>query len=212
MNYFPAIAVVALMLSACFSDDQNSKPIVGDSTANQKPTVSGEPPTSIRAGQVYEFTPQASDSDGDVLTFRVSNKPSWASFDKATGRLWGTPQDGDVGINLDIKIAVTDGKQSARLPRFAITVDQISTGSVTLSWYPPTQNADGSALTDLAGYRIYYGRKVDGLNQVITLTNPGLTRLVIEDIASATWHFAMTSFNSSGSESERSPTVSKTVG
>jgi hypothetical protein len=81
-----------------------------------------------------------------------------------------------------------------------------------LSWFPPTQNADGSALTDLAGYRIYYGRKVDALNQVITLRNPGLTRLVIEDLTSATWHFSMTSFNSSGTESERSPTVSKTVG
>jgi hypothetical protein len=200
------------MLSACFSNDTNLKPFAGDSTANQKPTVSGEPPTSIRAGQAYEFTPQASDPDGDALTFRVANKPSWASFDKATGRLWGTPQDADVGINVDIRIAVSDGKQSAGLGRFAITVDPISTGSVTLSWYPPTENADGSALTDLAGYRILYGREADELNRVITLQNPGLTRLVIEDLASATWHFSMTSFNASGSESEPSPTVSKTVG
>ena len=200
------------MLSACFKENQNSSLISGDSTSNRKPTVSGEPPTSVRAGHDYDFTPQASDPDGDALKFRVFNKPSWASFDRTTGRLWGTPQDADVGVNLDIKILVTDGEQTAGLPRFAITVDQISTGSVTLSWYPPTENADGSALTDLAGYRIYYGRKIDALNQVITLGNPGLTRLAIEDLDSATWHFSMTSFNSSGSESERSPTVSKTVG
>jgi hypothetical protein len=212
LKYLSAIAVVALMLSACFSDDQNSKQIAGDSTANQKPTVSGDPPSSIRAGQVYEFTPQASDPDGDKLKFRVSNKPSWANFDRATGRLWGTPRDADVGINVDIRISVTDGRKSTVLPRFSITVDQISNGSVTLSWNPPIQNADGSALTDLAGYRIYYGRQVDTLSRVITLRNPGLTRLVIEDLASATWHFSMTSFNSSGSESERSPAVSKTVG
>jgi hypothetical protein len=212
LNYFPAIAVVALMLSACFEENQNSNPIAGDSTTNRKPTVAGEPPNSVRAGHNYDFTPQASDPDGDALKFRVFNKPSWASFDRATGRLWGTPQDVDVGVNLDIKISVTDGEQSAGLPRFAITVDQISTGAVTLSWNPPTQNADGTALTDLSGYRIYYGRKVDALNQVLTLSNPGLTRLVIEDLASATWHFSMTSFNSSGSESERSPTVSKPVG
>jgi len=200
------------MLSACFSDDHKSKQIAGDSTTNEKPILSGEPPTSIRAGLAYEFTPQASDPDGDALKFRVSNKPAWASFDQATGRLWGTPQDANVGVNVDIKISVTDGKLSAGLPRFAITVDQIAAGSVTLSWYPPTQNADGSALTDLAGYRIYYGRQVDTLSRVITLRNPGLTRLVIEDLASATWHFSMTSFNTSGSESERSSTVSKTVG
>ncbi|MEX2150385.1 MAG: putative Ig domain-containing protein [Steroidobacteraceae bacterium] len=212
MNYFPAIAILALMLSACFSDDQNLKPFAGDYAINQLPILSGEPSTSIRVGQAYEFTPQANDPDGDALAFRVANKPSWASFDKATGRLWGTPQDADVGVNVDINISVTDGKQSAVLPQFAITVDQIAAGSVTLSWYPPTQNADGSALTDLAGYRIHYGRDVDSLNQVITLNNPGLTTLFIDDLASATWHFSMTSFNSSGSESERSPTVSKTIG
>lgn len=200
------------MLSACFSDEKDLKPVAVDLSVNQGPTLSGEPATSVRAGQAYEFTPQASDPDGDALAFHVSNKPSWAQFDKATGRLWGTPEDADVGINLDIEIAVTDGRQSAGLPRFAITVDQISTGSVTLSWNPPTQNADGSALTDLAGYRIYFGRQGDAMNQVMTLGNPGLTRLVIEDLASATWHFSMTSFNSNGSESERSPTVSKTIG
>ncbi len=156
--------------------------------------------------------PQATDPDGDALRFRVANKPSWASFDSATGRLWGTPQDADVGVNVDIKISVTDGEQSAVLPQFAVTVDQIAGGSVTLSWFPPTQNADGSALTDLAGYRIRYGRDADALDGVITLKNPGLTRLVVEDLASATWYFAMTSFNSSGRESERSPMVSKTIG
>jgi hypothetical protein len=212
LNYFPAIAIVALSLSACFSDDQNSKRNAGDSTTNRKPTVAGAPPTSVRAGHLYEFTPNASDPDGDALKFRIANKPSWANFDRTTGRIWGTPRYADVGVNVDIKISVTDGRQSAGLPRFAITVEQISTGSVTLSWLPPTENADGSVLTDLAGYRIYYGRKLDSLHRVITLRNPGLTRLVIEDLASATWHFSMTSFNSSGTESERSPTVSKTVG
>jgi hypothetical protein len=211
LNYFPAIAIAALLLSACFSEDQNSKSN-SDSATNRQPVVSGDPPTSIRAGHEYDFTPQASDPDGDALKFRVTNKPSWASFDKATGRLWGTPQEADVGVNLDIRISVTDGKQSAGLPRFAITVDQISTGSVNLSWYPPTENADGSPLTDLAGYRVYYGRQVDTLGQTITIRNPGLSSLVVEDLAPATWHFSMTSINASGAESERSPTVSKIVG
>jgi hypothetical protein len=210
LNYFPAVVVAALMLGGCFSDDSNLR-FAGDTTANRKPALSGDPLTSIRAGEAYEFTPQASDPDGDALRFRVANKPAWADFDVATGRLWGTPDDADVGVNVDIEISVTDGKQSAVLPRFAVTVDQIAGGSVTLSWYPPTQNADGSALTDLAGYRIYYGYDVDALDRVITLQNPGLTRLVVEDLATATWHFSMTSVNSSGSESARSPMVSKTI-
>ena len=38
-----------------------------------------------------------------------------------------------------------------------------SSGTVTLSWTPPTQNVDGSYLTDLAGYNIYYGTHPDKL-------------------------------------------------
>jgi hypothetical protein len=84
-------------------------------------------------------------------------------------------------------------------------------GSVTLSWTPPTRNSDGSTYTDLASYRVYYGRKRGSLNRRITIRNPGLTRYVVEDLPRARWHFAMTTVNSRGQESRRSPTLSKTV-
>jgi hypothetical protein len=212
LKYLPAVVVVALLLSGCFSENQKINPIIGNFAQNQRPAVSGNPPSRVAVGQAYEFTPGASDADGDALKFSVSNKPSWANFDGSTGRLWGTPQAIDVGIHEDVKISVSDGRSVIRLPQFAINVDSIASGSVTLSWYPPTQNADGSALTDLAGYRIYYGTQVESLDQVITLENPGLTMLVIEELGPATWHFAMSSLNSRGVESERSPTVTKTVG
>ena len=213
MNHRLAITIsVALLLGACFEKPHVSVPAAGSSTTNGKPTISGVPPTDIQAGLAYEFTPTASDPDGDALIFRVRNKPAWARFDETTGRLSGTPQAGDVGIAADIKIAVSDGTLSAALSRFAIAVNQISTGSATLSWYPPTQNADGSPLIDLAGYRVYYGRSADALDQVIHVENEGLTSLVVENLSSATWFFSMTSYNSSGIESARSPTVSKTIG
>jgi len=84
-------------------------------------------------------------------------------------------------------------------------------GSATLSWYPPTANADGSALGNLAGYRIYYGTSAQRLNRTIVIDNPGLTRYVVENLSSSKWHFAMTSYNADGKESERSVTVSKKV-
>ena len=66
-------------------------------------------------------------------------------------------------------------------------------------------------LTDLAGYRIYYGRSATQLNQSVVLNNPGLTRYVVENLSPAQWHFAMSSVNASGAESRRSQTVSKTI-
>ncbi len=40
---------------------------------------------------------------------------------------------------------------------FSVSVEAISLGSATLNWQPQTQNEDGTALVDLAGYHIYWG-------------------------------------------------------
>ena len=135
-----------------------------------------------------------------------------ASSIRRPGGSQGTPSAGDVGVYTGITIVVSDGQSSAALPAFEINVTQASSGIVTLSWQPPTQNEDGSHLRDLAGYRIYVGRNPDSLSRVIVLNNPGLTRYVVENLSSATWHFAMTSFNRHGRESRRSAIVSKQVG
>ena len=66
-------------------------------------------------------------------------------------------------------------------------------------------------MTDLAGYRIYYGRSPNFLDQSVVLNNPGLTRHVVENLTPANWHFEMTSVNQGGVESMRSTTVSKTI-
>ncbi len=184
----------------------------GAQNGNRAPQVSGSPPPEVLADAFYDFRPVASDPDGDRLVFTVSNKPAWAHFDAATGRLSGTPGAGDVGLYTGIVIVASDGKRSTALPAFDLAVSETASGSVTLSWQPPTQNADGTALNDLAGYRIYVGQDPDALSRVIVLDNPGLTRHVVEGLTPATWHFAMTSYNRKGQESRRSATVSKQVG
>ena len=180
--------------------------------ANGKPSITGTPVTSIRQGEAYSFKPLATDPDGDTLTFKIANKPAWASFDSKNGRLYGTPGAGDVGSYSSIRISVTDGKDMAQLSAFTLNVEAIQTGFATLSWTPPTENTDGSTLTNLAGYKIYYGRSKDSLSEVVEIRQPGLTTYVVEDLSPATWFFMMTSYNSDGVESSRSEVVSKTVG
>ena len=206
------LVFAALTLGGCFFQDRKAVTDPVATQPNGKPTISGAPPTLIRVGEAYDFRPSVSDPDGDALSFSIANKPGWANFNATTGRLTGTPRDVDVGMTADVRITVSDGKDQAALDRFSITVNQISLGSATLSWMPPTQNADGTALTDLRGYKIYYGRIAGTLDQVVTLDNPGLTRYVIENLSPATWYFAMTSYNSQGVESNRSTAASKTVG
>ena len=80
-----------------------------------------------------------------------------------------------------------------------------------MNWTPPTQNEDGSPLTNLAGFHIRYGISRDSLEKLITLDNPGLTSYVIDNLASATWFFAVQSYTASGAESALSNIASKTI-
>jgi hypothetical protein len=180
-------------------------------TENRAPVISGSPARAVTVGNAYRFVPSATDPDGDALSFRVVNKPSWATFNPATGELAGTPGSAAIGSYGNIQISVSDGQSTSALPVFSIAVEQSSSGSATLSWEPPTQRTDGSPLTDLAGYRIAYGTAPENLGQKVTLNNPGVTTYVLENLSQGTWYFAMTAFDSSGAESDYSSIGSKTI-
>ena len=92
-----------------------------------------------------------------------------------------------------------------------VTVVLNNNGTAFLSWTPPTENTDGSTLTDLVGYKIRYGTSPGIYSDTITINNPGLTSYLVEDLASADWYFVMTSFNSTGIESSYSMEVRKSV-
>jgi hypothetical protein len=86
-----------------------------------------------------------------------------------------------------------------------------STGSATLDWMPPTENVDGSILTNLAGYTVYYGTSAGNLTQSVKITNPGLTAYTMTNLPSGTWYFAVTAYSSAGVESSRTATVSTRI-
>ncbi|HEY6925950.1 MAG TPA: fibronectin type III domain-containing protein, partial [Steroidobacteraceae bacterium] len=67
--------------------------------------------------------------------------------------------------------------------------------SVTLGWIPPTQNSDGTPITNLAGYKIHYGTMSSSYSQTIALQNAGLTRYVVDNLPSGTYYFAITAYN-----------------
>lgn len=190
------------------SSEQASAPT---GTKNSSPTIHGQPGASVLPGQRYSFEPGASDPDGDALTFSVVNLPSWSSFDPSTGRLSGTPQSADIATYTGIEIKVSDGSHTATLGPFSISVTDAGTGTATLSWVPPTENSDGSVLTDLAGYRIMYGQGADDLSQKVSLSNPSLNRFLIENLTSGTWYFAVVAVDAEGTESPLSNLASKTI-
>ncbi len=80
-----------------------------------------------------------------------------------------------------------------------------------MSWEPPTQNTDGSALTNLAGYRIVYGVSATQLTQTIQVGNAGVSSYVVDNLAPGTYYFAVRAYTSNGAESADSNVVAKVV-
>ncbi|MCJ7557736.1 MAG: putative Ig domain-containing protein, partial [Gammaproteobacteria bacterium] len=65
----------------------DAPPVQPPPAQNRAPTISGNPASSVTAGQAYRYTPTASDPDGDPLTFSIRGLPACASFDSRTGTL-----------------------------------------------------------------------------------------------------------------------------
>jgi hypothetical protein len=86
-----------------------------------------------------------------------------------------------------------------------------ATGSAALSWTAPTQNTDGTPVTDLTGYNIYYGKSPSALTSVISVSGPSSHTYNIGNLASGTWYFGVRAYNGQAEESSMSTVVSKGI-
>jgi hypothetical protein len=207
--------VLTVLVGACGSGTEADQPVTNappaSTPAATTPTISGDPATSIRSGTAYTFQPGVSDPNGDTLTFSINGKPGWAGFETKTGTLSGTPGAGDLGTFSNISITVSDGLMSAALAPFSILVSPAPSNSAALSWTPPTTDTDGGSISNLAGYKIYYGSSANTLTSVIQITNPGLTSYTVGNLNAGTYYFAVSAYTTDGIEGGQSAVVSKTM-
>lgn len=186
--------------------------------ANSAPTISGSPVTQANIDSAYAMAPQATDADGDTLAFSIQNKPDWAQFNTATGQLSGTPRA--AGTTSNIVITVSDGKATASMTAFAITVGSGSSSAptvvpsgpgVALSWDVPTRTVTGETLQNLSGYRIHFGTNQNALVNSIEVASAGQNSFTVQNLPRGTYYFAVRAFTASGEESKLSNIISRTV-
>ena len=84
-------------------------------------------------------------------------------------------------------------------------------GSTILSWNPPALNADGSPLTDLAAFKVYWGTTPGTYSQSTKISNAAARSYTVSGLTKGTWYFVVTALNSKGEESPYSNVWSKTV-
>ena len=197
----PATAVFAgMVVASCGGGASTEQSAPGPQ--NRAPTIAGTAPDSVVQGASYSFIPTATDPDGDMLTFTVTGLPGWAAFDDSNGAVTGSPGMSDIGLHENISISVSDGQMNTNLAPFAIDVIASATGSLFLSWTPPVLNADGSALGDLAGYRIRWGVQSGVYTNLVDVNAAGISSYLLDNLPGGTYFIVVSAFDTSGNQSE----------
>ena len=94
---------------------------------------------------------------------------------------------------------------------FDLEVEAVRLGSAIVTWDAPTTNADGSTLTDLAGFRVYYGKATNDYTSMLQVNDAGAVSAVIDNLEPGTWYFVVVAVDEAGNQSANSAEVSKVV-
>ena len=81
--------------------------------------------------------------------------------------------------------------------------------TATLTWTAPTQNTDGTPLTDLTGFWVHYGATSGNYSVTVQYPDPNQTTAVITPLTPGLWFFVATAYNALGVESDFSNEAQK---
>ena len=75
-------------------------------------------------------------------------------------------------------------------------------GALLVTWSAPKKNTDGTPLTDLTGYTVYYGTEPGAYTKSLTIDDPTVTYAVVRGLVPGVHYFvAVASNNSMGRHS-----------
>ena len=169
--------------------------------------------TNVTCANVYTVSGFVSGLTASGLVLRLNNSSSLivpfgaASYRFATGLLINSAYKVSVGIQpsgLTCKISNSSGIIQGNVVNADITC--VAYKSTTLSWTQPTQNTDGTQLTDLTGYIVQYGTdpllKTGFSSKYIPV--PNLSTTITTLVPGNTYYFSVASVSASGGTGPRS--------
>jgi hypothetical protein len=112
--------------------------------ANSSPVLLPVSDRTLREAQIFTLELQASDADGDPLTYAVENLPPRATFDPLLGKLTWTPGLFEAGVYPDVTFTVSDGAGSSS-ETVTFTVDNLNQAPVLLP-LPPQSGRENTPL------------------------------------------------------------------
>ncbi|MGD8339730.1 MAG: S8 family serine peptidase, partial [Gammaproteobacteria bacterium] len=144
-------------------DTQSFSVLVGGGASNLSPTIDSSPVTTATENEPYSYDVNASDADGDTLTYSLDVAPAGMSINSSSGLISWTPSAGQAGSH-GVTARVDDGNGGSDTQSFSInvaaapppantppTIDStaITTGTVgeLYSYDVNASDADGDTLT-----------------------------------------------------------------
>jgi hypothetical protein len=91
----------------------------------------------------------------------------------------------------------------------SVSAQSLNAGEAILSWTAPTTNADGTPLTDLGGYKAYWGTASRNYQNNKDVGN--VTTYKITGLGEGKWFFAVTAYDTSNNESAYSNEATKEI-
>ena len=117
----------------------------------------------------------------------------------------------DAATTLRVNYTLTAGSGTIRMQAAALS-QAAPNGAATLTWQPPTLNTDGSTLTDLSAFKVYWSTTQGTYSATqSTQISSAIRSHTVSGLARGTWYFVVTALNTQGLESPYSNAWTKTI-
>ena len=148
---------------------------------NDAPVINSAANTRATEGEVYTYTPTASDVESDTLTWSLTQSPEGMTIDANSGVISWTPANGVTSA--DVTVQVADAEANAT-QSFTVTVGGVNDApTITETTAAITTNEDTSGTvtlnaTDIDGDTITWSVGSAAANGVATVSGTGLSQVV----------------------------------
>jgi hypothetical protein len=150
-------------------------------------------PMSVQAGGYSTLTWSATNSDG------CHSYGPWHASEPTQGT--ATTNGLTATSTFILACANASGAKSSAKVTVTVAGAGAGNGTVTLGWSPPTLNTNGTPVTPLNGYTVYYGTSADSLTQSLAVAGGASKSCEITGLAAGTWYFDVAANATNGTNS-----------
>jgi hypothetical protein len=197
----PSLTAATQFTLTCTGSGGSAAQSVTISVSAPTPTVSiSANPTSISSGS------------SSTLSWSSTNATSCTASGGWSGTLAtsGSQSTGALSASTTYGLSCT-GPGGSASQSATVSVTPATTGSATLTWAAPTVNTNGTSVTPLVGYTIYYGTTEGALTQSTVVSGASTLTDTITGLTPGTWYFAVAADAADGTQSAMSEIGSKTI-